>query len=461
MSTTVRDRATNAVANFVSRFTLSAHRPRAEPILAAALLDTVGVSLAAQHTSAVQAVRRFTGAGSQLGADSAASDEERATAALVGGTAAHALDFDDYGRADHASAVLIPALLALGPGGAHADPFADAYAAGYEVWDRIGGLTDEHYARGFHTTATVGSLGAACAAARFLGFDARQSAAALGIAASLAGGLQSGYGSDVKPLHAGFAASAGVRAALLVRAGLRAPTTTLDVAGGFLAAFVPDTASQIRALLENLDGVLDDSGSAALLARPPAAKAYPCCGATHGAIDAALRLRAEISGADPAAPDRVVVVTPEVCYPQALRHHSAQTGLEAKFCMEYCVAVAFVHGEVTLEHFRDEAVRDWRVQDVMSRVVILRERGLDQLFHAGMLPARVQVTYGGRDHVLQVDDPIGGQTNPMQLPQIAAKFALTTRGVLDARSITRLCDTAGSLSALLGAVLELRSETTS
>ncbi|HLL20046.1 MAG TPA: MmgE/PrpD family protein, partial [Rubrivivax sp.] len=153
-------------------------------------------------------------------------------AALINGTAAHALDFDDNyapGMA-HASAVLLPAILAAGEQhGASGGALLDAFLAGLELMAGVGfAMNPIHRTRGWHATSTVGAVAAAGAVARILQLDAGRSAHALAIATSLAGGSMQQFGTMTKPLHAGLAAQAGVLAAYWAQAGLTASPNALD-----------------------------------------------------------------------------------------------------------------------------------------------------------------------------------------------------------------------------------------
>src|SRR5690606_570811 len=153
-------------------------------------------------------------------------------AALVNGTAAHALDFDDnFDPAKaHATAVLAPAILALAEQeDASGAACLDAYIAGLQILGRVGqGLNPYHRNRGWHATATVGAVGAAAACARLLGLDARQAAYALSISTSMSAGFMSQFGTMTKPIHAGLAAKAGVIAASVAKNGIDAGMGTLD-----------------------------------------------------------------------------------------------------------------------------------------------------------------------------------------------------------------------------------------
>ena len=154
------------------------------------------------------------------------------TAALINGSASHALDYDDvnFAMGGHPTVTVVPALLALGEQmKASGKLFVESFIAGYETSGRVGSLVSpNHYLRGFHVTGTVGSFSAAAAAGRMLGLGAQQLAVAFGIAATQAAGLKSNFGTMCKPLHAGTASEHGLRAARLAAKGFTARGDSLE-----------------------------------------------------------------------------------------------------------------------------------------------------------------------------------------------------------------------------------------
>ena len=165
-------------------------------------------------------------------------------AALVNGAAGHALDYDDVNLAmpGHPSVAILPGLLALAElRGSSGREVITAFVAGYETACRIGmALQPGHYALGFHSTATIGSFGAAAACARLLGLDAEATAVALGIAGTQAAGLKSQFGTMCKPFHAGKAAQNGLLAARLAARGFSSRSDLLECEQGFAATHGPD-----------------------------------------------------------------------------------------------------------------------------------------------------------------------------------------------------------------------------
>ena len=212
-----------------------------------------------------------------------------AGAALANGTAAHALDLDDSHHPGflHPSAVLVPAVLALGEArGASGSETVAAYLAGLEALTAIGSAINlRHYELGWHATATIGTVAAAVAGARLLRLDAERAGAALGLAASQAGGVRRNFGSMAKPLHAGLAARAGVLAALLAEQGLTAGDEVLEGERGWFDLVAGpgewDEAAGLAALDDGFGLAVEGLGI----------KRFASCGVTHAPIEAALALR--------------------------------------------------------------------------------------------------------------------------------------------------------------------------
>lgn len=201
-----------------------------------ATLDWLAVTLAGASEPLVQMLRdEYASAASPLVCDARRCGALQA--ALVNGAAGHALDFDDVAARmhGHPSVPVLPAALAVAQlRGASGQDFLRAVVVGHEVESRIGEVMGgTHYARGFHATGTIGTFGAAAAAASLMQLDAERTAHALGLAAAQAAGLKSMFGTMAKPLHAGKAAMNGVMAAQLAARGFTANTDALECAQGF------------------------------------------------------------------------------------------------------------------------------------------------------------------------------------------------------------------------------------
>jgi len=282
-----------------------------------------------------------------------------AQAALINGTAAHALDFDDVNLSisGHPSAVLLPALLALGePLDATGADLATAFLAGYELACRTGTLVRPgHYDRGFHATSTVGGYGAAMACARLLGLDAEQTGRALGIAGTRASGLKAMFGTDCKPYHAGLAAENGIRATSLARRGMTARSDVLEAKQGFAAT--QSTNFNPEAALEEGRWFIRDN----------LFKYHAACYGTHSTIECAAALR-ERHRLDPGAIDRITVKVERV-NDTTCNIQNPTSGLEAKFSLRFTAALALAGRDTAdLGNYSEAMIADPVVAGLIPRV---------------------------------------------------------------------------------------------
>lgn len=368
-------------------------------------------------------------------------------AAIGWGALAHGRDYDDVSEVlhGHPSAVLIPAVLALGhQERASGAELADAYLSGYEVIGRIGACAaDEQRGRGWHTTATIGVLGATIAAARLLRLNRAQARHALGIATSLASGVQANFGSMTKPLHAGWAAGNGVLAAELAAAGFEAGTHALTSDASYLQVF-GGTWPPPRTDRPYID--------AGIRFKP-----YPCCGSATGLVDCAVRLHPSVAAQIPAI--TAVTCTISAQTSRTLRFPSPVTGDEARFSPEFCVAQALTTGELTERCFREESPA------LLSALAPLMRKVTRDVLDEATLPSnakdvRLTVTLSdGREITASSTAPKGHPRDPMSRTELRAKFEECTRGVLtpDAGDtlFSRLCriDQEPSAADLLNDVL--------
>lgn len=333
-----------------------------------AFIDTVGVMLAGRDEPVTRAARKFVEAKqSSLQEAGVLFEPKRSStrdAAFINGIAAHALDYDDVGLMGHPSAVLVPALLAEGEH-RHASglDLMRAYVVGFEVWaELISRDKDSHHIKGWHPTGVFGIVAAAAAVAALRGLDAPRIQHALGIAASMAGGLIANFGSMSKPFHAGQAAAGGIDAVDLALCGLTAATDAIEHDAGYLAALSPqgrvDRAPMTTDLWQNLRIV--SSGLTI--------KKYAMCFATHRVIDAML----DLTHAHDVLPDQVRAVRATVGVTQAsmLRNHAPTTGLEAKFSLEFAIAASLIARKIGLTELTDGFVSRPDVQALFSRVQI-------------------------------------------------------------------------------------------
>ena len=255
-----------------------------------------------------------------------------ASAAIVNGAAAHALDFDDVNLAmpGHPSVAILPGLLALAEErGASGAAVLTAFVAGYELQCRVGRvISPGHYdVLGFHSTATVGSFGAAAACSHLLGLNGEQFATALGIAGTQAAGLKSMFGTMCKPLHAGKASYHGLMAAKLAARGFTSRTDVLECGQGFAKTHSPDFNPE-RAMETPVGGWYIQSNLF---------KYHAACYMVHSSIESARKLR-DLHGVTPDRVERIRVQLEEAC-DRICNIPAPKTGLEAKFSVRLATAM--------------------------------------------------------------------------------------------------------------------------
>ena len=412
--------------------------PEARARAHAAWLDSVGVILAGSVEPSSRIVQRVCAAEGGQGHCCVVGTPLTATAgaaALANGTAAHALDYDDmcFVSMAHPSGPLVAAGLAAGEvTGASGRELLDAYVVGFEIECALGrAMNPSHYARGWHCTSTLGSLGAAAAVARLLHLGSIETGRALSIAASEASGLKENFGSMVKPLHVGMAARNGVLAALLAAEGFTASDAAIDGPQGLVAAFSDGS--------RDLAGILDGLGSHwEIVATGVTVKLYPSCAATHPTLDALLDLRRR-HGFHADQVDRIDV-TVDTVTPGVLIYPVPRTGLEAKFSMQFCVAAATVLGEVGIDTFEAASLSDGRVRDMASRVTMRSDEEIGR-HGRSLTQARVEVRLAnGEVLTARANGARGYPTNPASREELDGKFRACASRALHERQVEHAMD---------------------
>ena len=332
------------------------------------LIDVIGLCLTARNADYVKAALAAWDEEGSCTAIGHARGMSAAGAAFVNGTAAHGEDFDDTfeGGPVHAGAVIVPAVLAACERYRAEGPAALlGIAVGVEVICRLSLVAPKAvHKAGFHPTAVFGAMAAAAAVGAALKLTARQLVDALGIAGSMAGGIIEylAEGAWTKRLHPGWAAQSGLHAARLARAGFFGPRTVFEGAHGLFHGFARTTAG-------DYDALVGDFG-ARWVTPTLAFKPYPCGTMTHPYIDCARRL----AGKGVKAEDIKELVCEvgegtvhRLWEPLAAKQRPAN-GYAGKFSTPYCIAAGFVRGNVGLDAFTDDAVKDARVLALASKV---------------------------------------------------------------------------------------------
>jgi len=420
--------ATEAIASFLSRTSL-ADLPRGAPEQAAkAIADTFAVILAGAGSEVAEPLLRYAGAGHErgpvplLGTGLSASPE---TAALVNGTFGHGLDYDDVLSImpAHPSVVILAAVLASLDGqrvGGRA--FIEAYVLGVEIGGKIGlGMTQGHYRRGFHATGTLALFSAIAALAKLHRLDVAATRQAFGIAASMSSGLRRNFGTMTKPLHSGLAARSALTALRLAQSGFTAAPDILEAPSGFFSTYGVEESDP--------DAAVRDLGRPFVITDPGLAlKKFPCCYATHRAMDGLLALRAKL-GFDADSVERITCRMPPggmrvLTYPRPV------TGLEGKFSLPYTLAAGALDGKYALDSFTDGAVRRKEIAELYSRIDAAEHpscQGDDPQFEKrssgsrGFVEVEVKLRDGRSDRI-RVDKAPGSPGRDMSWDELRAKF---------------------------------------
>lgn len=398
--------------------------------------NVVGLSVGAAYAPAADAVLAAAADLGQRGSAQVLGRSERLTApwaALVNGLTAHVEDFDDTYLPCilHPGAPIVPAALAAAElAGADGATLMVGVVAGVEVSSRLGDcLWPTHFDRGWHVTATTGSVGAACAAARVLGLDAQRTAAAIAIATTQAAGHTEQLGSMTKSFQVGRAAATGVEAALLAEHGFTGPVEPLAGRRGMAALMAAE-----------IDWTpMNDLGSRWLV-ECNALKPYSCGIVSHPAIDAGKRLRA--NGTDPAQLESVVLeVHPRVLDVMGVTEPEA--GLQSKFSVYHCFAVGLVRGAGGPAEFSDECAADPQIQQVRKLITVK----LDPALEADSCRMTATLADGSKlDYT--VEHATGSTPAPMTDEQLQDKFTGLTDRLDDP---ARLWDVAWRLDEIAGA----------
>jgi 2-methylcitrate dehydratase PrpD len=340
-------------------------------------------------------------------------------AALANGAAAHALDFEDAFDAapTHPNAQLIPAILALAEQrGASGRDVLTAIAVGCDLVCRLAlTVQDEPARRGWYTPPIVGAFGAAAASAKLLGLDAAQVRDALSLTlcqATCSAEIKYSAKSVIRAVRDGFAAHAGLLAALLAQRGVAGFEAPLEGKAGFLALYAPDADS--APLTADLGGHF--------FGADVSFKPWPSCRGTHAFIEAALAFRAH----DGVRPEDVLAV--ETCggpIQSMLAEPHAQkiaplTAIDAKFSIPFTVATALVRGQVGLDDFAVDRLRDSRVLDLAARVGFSTWAAAPP--EDASSGATALILRGGSRVVRSISQPRGHPTNPMDWDELEAKF---------------------------------------
>ena len=405
------------------------------------LIDTLAAGIAGAKTDVAQIVDRTVRTTLEGATGSSVLWGRRETlpareAALVNGTASHALELDDFGGCGHSGAVVIPAVLALaGRGGLSGKDVLTAIVAGYDVAARVvegAGGYRYHNDLGWHSSGTCGSFGAAAGAAKLLKLDRERYADALGVAGTFTGGIWAflADGAMTKRFHPGKAAETGLSAALLAQAGMTGPRQVLEAKwGGFFSTYAREIATP--------DATLKGLGEEFRIARS-GMKPYSCCRGLHATIDALFEIVKE-TGAKPEDVERMIVHGNEQNKVQFDRPEIG-TLLDAQFSFQYVLAVGLDSGRATLEQFVPPRTGDAQVRKLMRTVEIAADREQPP----GTYPPLEVRLKDGRTVERHVKYGKGAPENPLSDDELRAKVVSQVEPVLGAAQCRALIECVAS-----------------
>src|SRR5262245_706129 len=427
---------TAKIAKFASELRYESVPPKALETAKIAVRDCLGVALAGSREEDAKIcaeIARHESAREETSIIGQGFKTSALNAALANGTAAHALDFDhSFTIMGQPTAPIIPAIFALGEAlGVSGRKMLEAYVIGYEVTGKLAHSLHDSAHDGWHAPSTIGSFGAAAACSRLLGLDAPKTEMALGVAASMAGGIVANFGTMTKPLHVGLGARNGVLAAKLAAGGYTANGKAIESGFGFYKVLHQDAPIHEQPIEEL-------GRSFALVSDGLRIKPYPCGGLTHQVIDAVLDFRAK-NGLTADMIDSVDVDVVKHTF-ERIVFRVPQTGIQGKFCMPYLVARAISDGKVGLDIFTDSAVRDPNVLKLAERVRMNLDNNLRKTDAAGR-PCRVTIRLkNGQTLTREAQHAKGGPESPMTEAELRAKFFDCAKEALPRESAQRALD---------------------
>ncbi len=389
-----------------------------------ALTDYVGVTIGGSDMPAAKLLREIQVEPGGSACSKIFGTDRRLTVAeavLLNGTASHALDYDDvsWTTIGHPTVTVAPVIFAYGEVlGKNGRDIVTAYVAGVEVQHKIAAaLMPAVSDRGWHTTSVFGAVGAAAAAAKICDLDEKTTANALGIAASMAGGVRANFGSLTKAAHAGMACQQGVTAVIWAHAGITSSDYAFEGTDGY---------SEVFSGIKIEPAQIDFAGSFDLERNGLVFKKYPCCSGSHTAIDS-LGDVIKKHQLTPADIDKIDVGVSMVG-PRELICACPQNAVEAKFSMQYALAARLFYNQLTLEEFTDDAVQNPDIQALMGRINMYVDEQYDNLGFMNTSPANIQVYLRNGELITgRCDIARGNPDNPLSTEEFKEKFICCTR----------------------------------
>lgn len=431
---------TERLVAFATSFRLQDVPPEVVANAKLAILDCLGVAVLANAFEVGRALSRFMSDSAAAGPCTVWGTSTTASArdaAFANGTLAHGLDFDDR---NHSTTYSLAVPFALcEQQGLPGRTLLEAFIVGREVRNCLDDLFAHRLAgvgpgsKGWHSNGILGPIASACAAGKVLELDAVRMRAAIGLAAGSCGALTRDGGTMAKPFRTGHAGATGLTCALLANSGFTADDVAIEGRRGLLDALGPLEPEVVAPLARKL-------GQEFQLSRPIRGKRFASCSASHPAIEAMLRLRRR----HVLRAEEVARITCDL-KPFPLLREAPRTGVEARFSLPFCLALALVKGTIDPADFNDAMVANAEISNVMGRV-------------RHVLGDRLVVTTPKGETLVE---PVTRAQDFTTWPEIATKFAQCAGAALDAGAIGAVCEQVHALETIahvkqLGAPLRAR-----
>ena len=420
---------TEYVARFVTSTKASAIPREVMHLGKRSILDGIGLALAGNAAESGHIVRTYLktlGVATGKGATVIGTNMKLPArfAAFANGIAIHADDYDDtqlaiakdrvYGLLTHPTAPALPPVLALGEIGNRSGlDVLTAYQLSVEAETKLSeAINPRHYDHGFHSTATIGAIAAAAGAARMMKLNVEQTRRALGIGASQSAGLRENFGTMTKPFHPGRSAESGIVAAEFAKLGWTATPIVLEAGRGFFKAAGGgyDPAS--------IDGKLGNPWSFAFPG--VSIKPHPSGSLTHPGMG----LMLDLIRKHDIKPEQIVKVKVGTNrhMPNALIHHRPTNELQAKFSMEFCMAILLLKRKAGLAEFTDKVVNRAEVKKMIEKIEFGVHPEAEAAGYEKMTTIIDIELAGGKNVGGRADFGKGSPSNPMSDDELAGKF---------------------------------------
>ncbi|HEY7317282.1 MAG TPA: MmgE/PrpD family protein [Candidatus Binatia bacterium] len=397
------------LAQFTAGLRLDAVPVQARENAKVAILDCLGVAVLATQqeigTILINFARNNAGTGPCTIWGMSLKTTPR-DAALINGTLAHGLDYDDR---NHSSTYTLAAAFAAAEArDLSGKRMIEGFIAGREVRSALDGLFSKRSsgigpgARGWHSNGILGPIAAACSVSKICDLNIAQTRAAIGLAAGSCGALTRDGGTMAKPFRVGQAAATGMTCALLAKEGFTSDDSALEGRYGLTEALGPIPEEILDDLASNLGKRFD------LETNGVNVKPFASCTATHSGLEAMLRLGAKNS----ISPTDVEAIEADL-KPYPLVRQRPTRGFEGRFSMPFCLAMTLVHRSIDPSDFTNKRLFDPLVQQLISRTHHVPDsRVLNVILKDGT----------------RISEPIQPHTNLKGWDAVAAKFQKSVAG---------------------------------